>query len=272
MGRIFITGSSDGIGLLAAKELVKRGHEVYLHARNAQRAADAKKACPGAADVLVADLTSIPQTKALAASVSRLSPLDCVFHNAGLYLGPFRACPEADGYPAVFAVNVLAPYILTCLVSLPKRLIYSSSDSHWGGSADVEQDFGWRERGGGGGKGGALFSPANAYADTKLYNTMFGYAFARVFAGREGFEAAHSIDPGWVPTKMGGAGAPGDLGESVRMYIMLAEGAGEARGKTGCFWMNGERGPATPKRDALDEKAQDALLKKLEQVTGVAVP
>jgi NAD(P)-dependent dehydrogenase (short-subunit alcohol dehydrogenase family) len=263
MGRIFITGSSDGIGLLAAKELISKGHTVYLHARNAQRAADARNACPGAADVLLGDLTSIEETKALASSVSKLGPLDCIFHNAGLYLGPFRA--QAEGYPAVFATNVLAPYILTCLAPLPKRLIYASSDSHFGGTTNLD-DFGWRERGRNG-----RFSAASAYADTKLYNTMFGYAFARRFASR-GLEAAHSIDPGWVPTKMGGAGATGDLNESVRMYVMLAEGSGEAEGKTGCFWENGKKGPAQSKKDACDQRAQDALLKKLEEVTGVSVP
>ncbi|KAI1124419.1 short chain dehydrogenase [Nemania abortiva] len=262
MGRIFITGSSDGLGLRAAKLLISKGHTVYLHARNAQRASDAKNACPGAADVLLGDLTSIEETKALASSISQLGPLDCIFHNAGLYLGPYRA--QAEGYPAVFAVNVLAPYILTCLVPPPRRLLYASSNSHWGGSTDLENDFGWRER-----HEAGRFSDRGAYADTKLYNTMFGYAFARRFAGRG--VTANSVDPGWVPTKMGGAGAPGDIQESDRLYVMLAEGSGEAEGKNGCYWEPGKKGPASPKSDALDEKAQDALLKKLAEITGVAV-
>ncbi|KAI0469614.1 short chain dehydrogenase [Xylaria cf. heliscus] len=262
MGRIFITGSSDGLGLRAAKQLISRGHTVYLHARNAQRAEDARNACPGAADILLGDLTSIQETKALASSLSKLGPMDCIFHNAGLYLGPYRA--QAEGYPAVFAVNVLAPYILTCLVPLPKRLVYASSDSHWGGSTNLE-DFGWRER-----HEAGRFRDGSAYADTKLYNTMFGYAFARQFASRG--VTAHSVDPGWVPTKMGGAGAPGDIHEAERLYIMLAEGSGEAEEKNGCFWENGTRGPAQAKKDAYDEPAQDALLKKLEEITGVAVP
>ena len=226
MGRIFVTGSSDGLGLRAAKQLVSKGHTVYLHARNSQRASDARNACPGAADVLLGDLTSIEETKALAHSLSKLEPMDCIFHNAGLYLGPYRA--QAEGYPAVFAVNVIAPYLLTCLAPLPRRLVYASSDSHWGGSASLE-DFGWRERN----KTGR-FSQGSAYADTKLYNTMFGFAFARRFASRGVF--AHSVDPGWVPTKLGGAGAPGDIKESERLYVMLAEGTGEAEGKNGRFW------------------------------------
>ncbi|CAJ2513847.1 Uu.00g019660.m01.CDS01 [Anthostomella pinea] len=261
MGRVFITGSSDGLGLMAAKKLVANGQTVYLHARNAQRADDARKACPGAADVLLGDLSSIKETKALAESVTKLGPLDCIFHNAGLYLGPYRA--QAEGYPSMFAVNVLAPYILTCLIPLPKRLVYTSSDSHWGGSTDLS-DFGWR------GRGESGFSAGSAYADTKIYNTMFGYAFARRFGPRG--TTAHSVDPGWVPTKMGGAAASGDISESERLYVMLAEGAGEAKGKNGCFWENGKKGPAQSKKDACDEGAQEALLKKLEEVTGVKLP
>ncbi|KAI1177926.1 short chain dehydrogenase [Nemania sp. FL0916] len=266
MARIFITGSSDGLGLRAAKQLVARGHTVYLHARNASRAADARNSCPGAADVFIGDLTSVSETKTLAAAVTELGALDCVFHNAGLYLGPFRATSPADGgYPAVFAVNALAPYLLTCLITpLPKRLIYASSDSHWGGSADLK-DFGWRER-----HRARKFQPGSAYADTKLYNTMFGFGFARLFAARG--VVAHSVDPGWVPTKMGGAGATGDIEESERLYVMLAEGSGEAQGKTGCFWENGRIGPAQPKRDAEDEEKQDELLMKMEEITGVKVP
>ncbi|KAI1825949.1 short chain dehydrogenase [Xylaria intraflava] len=261
MGRIFITGSSDGLGLRAAKLLIPRGHTVYLHARNAQRAREAKDACPGAADVLVADLTSIEETKALASSLSKLGPMDCIFHNAGLYLGPYRE--QAQGYPAVFAVNVLAPYILTCLAPLPKRLVYTSSGSHWGGSTSLD-DFGWRGR-----HKSGRFSDSRAYADTKLYDTMFAYAFGRRFASKG--VVANSVDPGWVPTKMGGPGALGNINESDRLYVMLAEGSGEAEGKNGCYWANGKKGPCRSLADSYDEGAQDALLKKLEEITGVSV-
>ncbi|KAI1630767.1 short chain dehydrogenase [Biscogniauxia mediterranea] len=263
MGRIFITGSSDGLGLMAAKKLIANGHTVYLHARNPRRAEDARSACPGAADVLLGDLSSIQETRMLAESVAKLGPLDCIFHNAGLYLGPYRE--QAEGYPSVFAVNVLAPYILTCSVPLPKRLIYASSDSHWSGNATNLSDFGWRER-----EKQGRFSASSAYADTKLYNTMFAFAFARRF-GSKGV-VAHSVDPGWVPTKMGGPGAAGNIKESERLYVMLAEGSGEAEGMNGCFWENGCKGPAESKQDAQDEKAQDALLNKLEKVTGIRAP
>ncbi|KAI1153896.1 short chain dehydrogenase [Nemania diffusa] len=260
MARILITGSSDGLGLRAAKRLVARGHTVHLHARNAQRAADARTACPGAASVLVGDLASLPETRALASSIAALGALDCVFHNAGLYLGPYRA--QAEGYPSVFAVNVLAPYILTCLAPLPKRLLYASSNSHFNGSAGLA-DLGWRER-----EGEGRFSDRGAYADTKLHNVMFAYAFARRFAGRG--VVANAVDPGWVPTKMGGARAPGDILESDRLYVMLAEGSGEAEGSNAGYWEPGGLGRS--REETYDVEAQDALLKRLEEITGVAVP
>ncbi|KAJ8104951.1 hypothetical protein ONZ43_g7619 [Nemania bipapillata] len=109
-----------------------------------------------------------------------------------------------------------------------------------------------------------------AYADTKLANTMFAYAFARRF-GHRGVRAS-SVDPGWVPTKMTGMSAPGDIRESDRLYVMLAEDSGEAEGTNACYWESGSVGPARSKEEAYDEEAQDALLEKLEEITGVAVP
>ncbi|KAI1433145.1 short chain dehydrogenase [Xylaria sp. CBS 124048] len=262
MARIFITGSSDGIGLRVAKQLIPRGHTVYLHARNSQRAKETKEACPGAVKVLTADLTSIEETKALASSLSELGPLDCIIHNAGLYLGPYRE--QAQRFPAVFAVNVLAPYLLTCLAPLPKRLIYTSSALHRQGSTNLD-DLGYKWR-----HGAGRFSDRQAYADTKLFNTMFGYAFGRRLASKG--VVSHSVDPGWVPTKMGGAHATGDIHETERLFVMLAEGSGEAEGKNQCFWENGKKGPSRSKEDAYDEQVQDALLEKLGKITGVAVP
>ncbi|KAI2626211.1 short chain dehydrogenase [Xylaria nigripes] len=261
MSRFFITGSSDGLGLRLAKELVSRGHTVYLHARNAQRAAVARKACPDAADVLIGDFTSIEETKALAASVSKLGKLDCIFHNAGLYVGPYRA--QAQGYPAVFAVNVLAPYILTCLAPLPKRLIYTTSIVSKGGECNLD-DFGFRERN----KAGK-FDANLAYNDTKLFVIMLCYAFARKFASKG--VVAHAVHPGWVPTKISPE-APGDLLEADKVYLMLAEATGEAANKNACYWEYGSSVPTRSKDISYDEKTQEIVLKKLEEITGVSVP
>lgn len=136
MASIFITGSADGLGQLAAQSLVQMGHEVVLHARNTKRGKQALKKVPGAKEVLTADLSSIGETKALAAKANALSRFDAVIHNAGVYHIP-RNSVSADGMPVLFAVNNLAPYILTCLMKRPKRLIYMTSGMHLQGNPDV---------------------------------------------------------------------------------------------------------------------------------------
>ena len=76
MARVFITGSSDGLGLMVGRLLADQGHKVVLHARNDARAADAKKALPEAEAVVVADLASIAATKDLAGQVNALGAFD----------------------------------------------------------------------------------------------------------------------------------------------------------------------------------------------------
>src|SRR4051812_12739154 len=85
MARIFITGSADGLGLLAANALISVGHKVVLHARNGIRAREAINKVPGAVTVLTADLSAIGETKSLASKVNALGTFDVVVHNAGVY-------------------------------------------------------------------------------------------------------------------------------------------------------------------------------------------
>ena len=118
MARVFITGSSDGLGLIAARMLVEAGHDVVLHARSAEGAEDAKRHLPEAKAILIADLSDMEATKRLADEVNALGRFDAVIHNAGVYQAPKTT---------IFTVNVLAPYILTALIERPKRLIYISS-------------------------------------------------------------------------------------------------------------------------------------------------
>src|ERR1700712_2678835 len=129
MARIFITGSADGLGSLSAKALIEQGHEVVLHARNAERRQEAIKKVPGAQSVVTGDLSNIEETKKVAESVNALGAFDVVIHNAGVYQTSAKE---------IFAVNVLAPYILTCLIQKPKRLIYLSSGMHQGGHAKLD--------------------------------------------------------------------------------------------------------------------------------------
>jgi len=129
MATIFITGSADGLGQLAAKALIAQGHKVVLHARNEKRGQEALDSVPGAESVVTADLASIDETKQLASKVNALGKFDAVIHNAGLY----QASAEE-----IFAVNTLAPYILTCLIQRPERLVYLSSGMHLQGRAKLE--------------------------------------------------------------------------------------------------------------------------------------
>lgn len=258
MARILITGSSDGLGSLTARALAKRGHSVVLHARNEQRAQDARSACPEAETCVVADLTDVAQTKKLAEDVNKLGPFDAVIHNAGLFSGGYRK--TKDGFPSVFVVNTLAPYILTCLIKpTPKRLVFVSSGLHNGGDPFL-QDITWTQRGERG------FTDSQSYADTKLHNILLANAFARRFPNTQ----SNSLDPGWIPTKMGGRSATGDADAAVKTYVTLAEGKGPAEGVSGKYWFGSQ--VRSPKRQAEDVAVQDNLIKQLEEITGIKAP
>lgn len=259
MARILITGSSDGLGSLAARALVKRGHSVVLHARNEQRAQDARAACPEAETCLVADLSDISQTKKLAEDANRLGAFDAVIHNAGLYTGPYRRTSE--GWPGIVAVNTLSPYILACLIKpTPQRLVFVSSGLHNGGDPSCK-DITWRARGGERG-----FRDSQAYADTKLHNVLFGCVFAKRWPNVQ----SNSLDPGWVPTKMGGRSATGDIDAAVDTYVMLAEGSGAAEGVSGQYWYQSKT--RSPKTECGDAAAQERLVRQLEEITGITIP
>lgn len=187
MAKIFITGSADGLGLLAAKQLVKDGHEVTVHARNAARGREALEQS-GAKTVLTADLSDINEVKGLAEQANELT-FDAVIHNAGVY---------QTNSQNLLHVNTLAPYILTALMNRPQRLVYLSSGMHLSGHGA------WSER--------------PSYSDTKLHMLML----AKVLARKWTKVFANAVDPGWVPTRMGGAGAPDDLQKGYETQVWLA--------------------------------------------------
>lgn len=157
MARIFITGSSDGIGLLAAQSLIAQGHKVTLHARSSARAAETEAKAPGAEGILIADLSSIAQTKKLAQEANKSGPFDAVVHNAGIGQRNGEKRTE-DGIDQIFVVNSLAPYILTALMDRPKRLVYMSSGMHMSGDGSLK-DVGWTS--------GRRWEGGQAYSDSK---------------------------------------------------------------------------------------------------------
>ncbi|CAF9914329.1 MAG: hypothetical protein GOMPHAMPRED_008132 [Gomphillus americanus] len=250
MARILITGSSDGIGAVAARKLIQQGHSVILHARNESRAADAKAACPGAEDCLIADLSSIADTRKLAAEANKkYGALDAVVHNAGI--GYNAAAQRTQGVSTMFLVNSLAPFVLTSLMDKPKHLVYVSSGLHTGGD-DSLKDVGWQER--------KKIEAFQAYSDTKLHNAIFSAAVARLWPDVR----ATSVDPGWVPTKLGSYSAPGDIDSSGDVIAWLAtEG-----GKSGKHY-GPHRREKSAHRAAADISKQDQLLEIYENMSGV---
>ncbi|KAF4962231.1 hypothetical protein FSARC_9683 [Fusarium sarcochroum] len=258
MARIFITGSADGFGIVAARQLVERNHEVYLHARNSQRAADAKAQCPGAAGVFIADLALVEETKRLAKEVNAVGTFDAIIHNAGMLYGPFRRTPDT-GLPAMVAVNVLAPYILTCLLTPPKRLIYIASQLHKEADTHVKDIF-WLER------GEAEFQDFPAYCDSKLHVMLLANAVARRFKDT----SVLSVHPGWVATKIGGGGAPDKLEDGVETYVMLAEGDYDQSLTGKYFEPKKQLGLPLAECDEID--LQKGVVDACEKVAGLKLP
>lgn len=243
MARIFITGSADGLGQLAAKSLLEKGHQVVLHARNEQRGSDALKQNPKAESVVIGDLSNIEETKNLALEVNKLGVFDAVIHNAGVYNTSAKD---------LLTINTLAPYILTCLITKPKRLIYLSSGMHQGGKPKLENfkaDF----RG-------------ISYSDTKLHDVMLSNAVARKWND----VYSNSIDPGWVPTKMGGSGAPDDLTKGYETQVWLATSTDKEAMVSGKYFFHLKERPFNS--FASDEDLQEQLLKECENLTGIAFP
>jgi short-subunit dehydrogenase len=130
MARVFVTGSSDGLGKMAGELLIQQGHKVVLHARSAARADETRKKVAGADDIVVGDLSSITETKSVADQVNRLGEFDAVIHNAGIGYREPKLIKTVDGLPQLFAVNTLAPYLLTALITMPKRLVYAETPLH----------------------------------------------------------------------------------------------------------------------------------------------
>ena len=240
MAHILITGSADGLGRAAAQTLLEDGHDVIVHARSAARLAALADLIERGASAVAGDLADLDQTRSVAKQVNELGHLDAVIHNAGIYTGR-----------QVMAVNVVAPYLLTALINQPQRLVYLSSGSHFGGRADVANvDWTGRRRTG-------------SYSDSKLFLTTLAVAVARSWPE----VYSNAVDPGWVPTKMGGPGAPDDLrlGHLTQEWLAVSEEP-EARSSGGYWFHQRLRAPhqAVGNRDF-----QDQLLAALADFTNV---
>jgi NAD(P)-dependent dehydrogenase (short-subunit alcohol dehydrogenase family) len=252
MSRIFITGSTDGLGLAAARTLMADGHEVLLHARSEGRAAALPALSSRSVGVVIGDLSSALETRSIADQVNRVGAMDAIIHNAGIYLESSRdGTPE--GYARTLAVNTLAPYILTALIHRPVRLVYICSGAHRRGS-DFLDDIDWTQR---------RWNASQAYSESKLYLATLGASVAR----RWPEVLSNAVDPGWVPTKMGGVGAPDDLALGHQTQTWLSVSKDHAARTTGGYWYHRQR--ITPAAEVVDAAFQDRLMERLAELTGV---
>lgn len=256
MARILVTGSSDGLGLVTGRVLVERGHEVVLHARDERRADDVRAAVPDAAHVVVGDLSTVRAMFEVAEQANAVGRCEAVVHNVGTGYRDQQRVETADGLSHVWAVNVLAPYVLTACVPRPDRLVYLSSGMHLAGDPTL-RDVQWTLR---------RWNGSGAYADSKLHDVLLALAVAR----RWPEVASNAVNPGWVPTRMGGAGAPDDIEDGTDTQVSLAEGADADARASGRYLHH--RREATAHPSAHDEHLQDALLDTCRRASGVPLP
>jgi NAD(P)-dependent dehydrogenase (short-subunit alcohol dehydrogenase family) len=239
MTRVFITGSADGLGREAAQTLLDQGHKVVLHARNTDRLTAVRDLVDRGAAAVVGDLSDLEETRGVAAQVNRLGRMDAVIHNAGVISGRH-----------VLPVNVVAPYLLTALIHRPQRLVYLSSGMHRGGRASLT------------GMDWSGHRATGSYSDSKLFVTTLAVAVARIWTD----VFSNAVDPGWVPTKMGGPGAPDDLrlGHLTQEWLATSDDP-EAR-TSGGYWHHQRRAKTAP--SVHDQRFQDQLLEELARFTG----
>jgi NAD(P)-dependent dehydrogenase (short-subunit alcohol dehydrogenase family) len=251
---IFITGSTDGLGRAAASALMGEGHDVVLHARTRERAAVLTDLAPDAAGVVIGDLASVAETRELADQVNKIGRLDAVIHNAGVFLEPSRAT-TADGHAKTLAVNTLAAYVLTALIDRPDRLIYISSGLHHAGTGPL-RDIDWT---------GRRWNAARAYGESKLYVTALALTLARAWPE----VLSNAVDPGWVPTKMGGPAATDDLEMGYLTQTWLAVSTDAAARVSGGYWYHRQQQAVAPQ--AGDAAFQEQLMDRLAALTGVSL-
>jgi NAD(P)-dependent dehydrogenase (short-subunit alcohol dehydrogenase family) len=240
---------------MEARMLVSQGHQVVLHGRNRDRANEALSRVPGALAAVAGDLASIAETRSLADQVNEQGPFDAVIHNAGVY-GSSHCVPTVDGLPRIFAVNSLAPYILTCLIRRPKRLVYTSSGLHRSGDGTLH-DLTWSSR---------RCTASGAYADSKLHNVILAFAVASKWPG----VLSNAVDPGWAATKMGGGGAPVSIEEGARTQVWLAAGREKESLVSGRYFSHQQLRSAHPA--AADLAVQEKYLAECARLSGVAFP
>jgi NAD(P)-dependent dehydrogenase (short-subunit alcohol dehydrogenase family) len=222
-----------------------------MHARDEQRASQIASA--GAVAVVVGDLSSIAQTRTLAQAASKHGPYDAIIHNAGVGGGSGPRQVTEDGLERIFAINTMAPFVLTALMPLAPRMVYLSSGLQESGIADLS-DLQYERK---------PYSGHQAYCDSKLHDVMLAFAVAR----RCPEVISNAVDPGWIKTKLGGLNATNELDEGAETPVWLATSDDpEARASGRLLkW----RRLLAPNPAASDVAMQEGLLEACERLSGV---
>jgi NAD(P)-dependent dehydrogenase (short-subunit alcohol dehydrogenase family) len=228
---------------------------VVLHARNRKRTDDARRALPNVEAVVEGDVSTLAGARSVADQVNKLGQFDAVIHNVGVGYREARRIETEDDLPHVFAINVMAPYVLTALIKRPRRLIYLSSGMHHSASAHFD-DLLWKNR---------RWEGSTAYAESKLYDAMLAFAVAR----RWPEVLSNSLEPGWVPTKMGGTGAPDDMEQAHRTQAWLAASDDPAAQVTGEYFYHLRK--RAPNPETRDGALQNQLLERCRCLSGIAL-
>lgn len=253
MTTVCITGSTDGIGRATAALLAERAGPsdvLLVHARSQQRGApvvaDLARRSAGSVRLVTGDLAASGQVRELAAQLAEAGPLGALVHNAGVCVRGETPRVTADGLETTFVVNVLAPHLLTLLLRQQLtggRVVWLGSGMARSGRVDPDRL-------------GALTTDAGrAYADSKAADVALALGWARRLAG-DG-TASIALDPGWVPTKLASAGAPGDVADSAAALARCVTDP-EIAERTGTYW-KGRRTISVPPA-LTDADLQDRLL------------
>jgi NAD(P)-dependent dehydrogenase (short-subunit alcohol dehydrogenase family) len=212
---------------------------VVVHVRGRARLPAVADLVEAGAEVVVGDLSNLEQVREVAEQANALGRMDAVIHNAGV-----------SDSPAVLPVNVVAPYVLTASMHRPDRLVYLSSGMHRGGRPRLS---------------GLDWSGSRAtasYSDSKLFATALSAAVARLWPD----VMSNAVDPGWVPTRMGGRTAPDDLRLGHLTQEWLATSTDPDALTSGGYWYHQHR--SDPHPSVREEHFQAELLDVLAEVTG----
>ncbi|MFN7134432.1 MAG: SDR family oxidoreductase, partial [Myxococcales bacterium] len=261
---MLVTCATDGIGRQTALELVRRGARVLVHGRDPEKTARTAEALAkdGRAEPLVADLASLAQVRQLAREVEgRTGQLDVLLNNAGVFMNERRL--TADGFETTFAVNHLAPFLLTNLLrpllerTPGARVVTVSSVAHHRGQLDFGNLQGERR-----------FDGYGAYALSKLANVLFTLELAERLAGSG--VTANCLHPGVITTKLlkagfGMSGAPVASGAATSVYLATSD---EVRGVSGKYFADCQEAPLAPA--AGDADARRRLWDESARLVGLA--